>query len=99
MHVSCRQEELTWEIQGQHDQEPKQCHEPLHPISKSEYFLLKAEDVHIEDVNSDNLGASRCEPASSRGAWNTSPFRVSDVTCGSDKIAEPMVISAQSSSL
>ena len=65
----------------QHDEEPKQCHEPLDAIAKSEYFLLKVEDVHIEDVNSDNLGASRCEPASSGGARNTSPFRVPDVTC------------------
>jgi hypothetical protein len=43
--------------------------------------LLKVEDVHIEDINCDNLGASSGEPAASGGARNTSPFRVSDVTC------------------
>ncbi len=50
-------------------------------IAKGEYFLLKVEDVHIEDVNRDNFGASRCEPAASGGARDTSPFRVPDVTC------------------
>ncbi len=64
----------------QHDQEPKQCNKPFNATAKSEYFLLKFEDVHIENVNSDNFGAIRCEPAVSSGARNTSPFCVSDVT-------------------
>jgi len=38
-------------------------------------------DIHIEDVNRDNLGASRCEPAASGGARYTSPFRMPDVAC------------------
>ena len=65
----------------QDDQEPKQCNKPFDAIAKSKYFLLKVEEVHIEDVNSDNFGASRGEPAASSGARNTSPFRVSNVTC------------------
>jgi hypothetical protein len=59
--------------------------------------LLEIEDVHIEDVNSDNFGVSRGEPAASGGARDTSPFCVSDVTRRSDKLAEAMIISAQSS--
>ena len=67
-------------------------------MTKSEYFSLKVEDVHIEDVNRDNFGASRCEQAASGGTRNTSPFRMPGVTCRSDKVAEAMIISAQRSS-
>jgi hypothetical protein len=58
---------------------------------------LEDEDVHIENVNSEDLSMSRFEPAASGGARNTLPFRVRGVTGGSDKITKPMVISAQSS--
>jgi len=61
-------------------------------FAKSEYFLLKAEDVQIDNVDSDNLGVSRGQPAASGGARNTSPSCVSDVTRRSDKIAKAMII-------
>ncbi len=50
-------------------------------LAKGEHFLLKVETTHIDNVNGDDLGASRGEPAASGGARNTSPFRVPDVTC------------------
>jgi hypothetical protein len=78
----------------QDDHKPKQRNEPFDACAKSEYFLLKVEDVHIESVNSDNLGASGGEPSASGGARNTSPRCVSDVTRRSDEIAEAMIIPA-----
>jgi hypothetical protein len=104
-----RGDEATWADRGrcaaerearhsrQHDKEPKQHNEPFDALAKIEDFLLKSEEVHFEDVNGDNVGASRGEPAASRGARNTSPSCVSDVTRRSDKIAEAMIVSAQES--
>lgn len=66
--------------------------------AKSEYLLLKVEDVHIDNIKSDNLGASRGEPAAGGGMRNTSPTCVSDVTGRSDKIVKAMIIAAQDSS-
>jgi hypothetical protein len=35
----------------------------LDALSKREHLLLKAEDVQIDDVDRDKLGASRGQPA------------------------------------
>ena len=82
----------------QHDREPEQFYEPFELCMKSESFLPKIDNIHVDNVNGDNFGASRGEPAASSGASNASPSCVSDVSCRSDKIAEPMVIPAQSTS-
>jgi hypothetical protein len=41
------------------DHEPKHRNEPFDALAKSEHFLLKPQDVQIDNVDSDNLGASR----------------------------------------
>ena len=62
-------------------------------MAKSEHFLLKAEDVQIENVDRDKVGTSRGDPAASGGAGDTSSGRVSDLACRSDKVAKAMIIS------
>ena len=77
----------------QNDHEPKHRKKPFNAIAQSEHFLLKAEDVQIDNVGRDNLGTSRFPPSPRGGVRNTSPSRVSDVTGRSDKITKSMVIS------
>ncbi len=82
----------------QHDHKPEQRNHPIDACAKSEHFLLKVDNIHIDNVKRDNLGASRGEPAASGGARNTSPSCMSDVSRRSDEIAKTMIIAAQNSS-
>ena len=76
----------------QNDHEPKHRKKPFNAIAQSEHFLLKAEDVQIKNVDRDEVGTSRGDPASRGGTRNTSPSRVFDISCRSDKIAKSMVV-------
>ena len=76
----------------QNDHKPKHRHKPLDALVKSKHFLLKAEDVQIDDVYSYNLGTRGGQPTASGGARNTSPSCVPDVTRRLDKIAKSMII-------
>ena len=74
------------------DHEPKHRNQPLHTFAKGKHFLLEAEDVQIDNVNRNQLGARRGQPAARGGARNTSPSCVPDLARRSDKIAEAMVV-------
>ena len=76
----------------QNDYEAKYRRKPFNAFAKGEDFLLKATDIHIDNVDRDNLGPSRGHPAASGGARNTSPSCVSDVTRRPDQIAKSMII-------
>ncbi len=82
----------------QDDHEPKHRNEAFDAFAKSQYFLLEADDVHIDNVKSDNLRRRRGEPTASRGPGNTLPSCVSDVTRRSDKIAKAMIVASLNSS-
>ena len=82
----------------QSEQQPHQRNEPDDTISQSEQFLLKTENVNFADVDSNDLGASRFEPAVGCGARNTSLECVSNVAGRSDEFTEAMVISALNTS-
>ena len=80
-------------FQERHD-EPKQRIEPFDPIAKHEHFLLKPKDVHVDNVEGDDLGAIRGEPAVRRGAGDPSSGCVLDVSRRLDQFAKAMIIRA-----
>ena len=80
------------------DDKSEESAEPVDAFSKFEDFFLRHEHVHVDDIDGDNLGASRSQPAASREARNTSPNCVSNVARRSDKIAEAMIIPTLNSS-
>ena len=47
----------------QNGQKPQQCDKPLDTAAQLEYFLLETEGVHVNNVDRDDLGASRRQPA------------------------------------
>lgn len=80
------------------DYEPENGNKPIDALPKSEHLTLQVTKACINDVQSDDLGGSRGEPAACCRAWNASSRRVSNDSGRSDQIAEAMIVPAKSSS-
>ncbi len=76
----------------QYDHEAEQRYQPFDARTKGESFLLKVDKIHIDNVDGDDLGASRSEPAESGGARNTSSIRALCRSVGRDPVRWPSVL-------
>ena len=55
---------------------------------------MKTEDIHVGDVDGDDLGPGRLDPPISRGARDTSVDGVLNIAGRSDEFTKAMVIAA-----